>query len=1397
LIPTSTIEGWFATGFVTTPTPLLPTTSPFDIFGSGTVGGANNLWDNGDIWQVQFPANQLRVGYQYEIYGASGFQVETSADAAYASLNALLDFNIDLSYPFDLDPTPGRATLIHMDWDGDNAVDNVYAVGNTTRTDGSVNSFDVERVKVSHSFVLADLAPRNAIPTYLTQAQFRVESWERGTTASRTLPSGSNWYQLPQVVINGDDYDTDLRTLNLSKWENNEYHTVMLETQYGQYTFQNIGGVNVPVNRQFYATDTLLIPPGSQNVADTLTAWVSYSKPFIFSNGLGVTSMRHQAVHGSGGALNWMSDVNADTKSFSQRQNESPLGNNPVNFHEFIVPNGNNLMNVQGANIIAGASFPRVVPGVGRASGGSFVFYQGDRGIYNGFGFTADNLPTGQRAFSFDSQALFLGDRVSGNDNETRPLAADIFLNPLVGTNSQIMQLTGFVTGSTNNAASYRYVWELEKIGESSNAAAVPSGVGMVGMGGVYGAVALNNASSGAINPLLSPLSDVMDEPWFLPGGDGSGRYRVYLRAFDSAGAVAFSAYREFDIEPVPLRAFIMADPPSGSVGSEIEFHVFIDGGASPYRVELDTDNDGAYDITREIHSGNQVALSHVYSQPSVTAIPPNQGSYTARVHVTDSQGAQFAGSIADATTEVYIADTIPLNASLLVQPPSGVAPFLIDVHYAVSGGSPMSGDEYNVTAQLVNTDGGAEGAVSRDESSSFGVDGQLDDPRQPGGDDDPVRFIVPAAGNYYVQLIVTDNDGNVIQKTEDVFAAGYVGPTQYGTDVPRVVRDGNNRPMHAFRVWTDPFLNVGNGTTTEWDNELQNTFGGGRLMEGDLQVIGDLITTDPSPSFRSPGLNATSDPADQTKFLYAYQDNPTGEDLILDFYDTFTLGRVNLNTASEDVLTALFMRIVKTRAYYAHSDTYDVNSDGDTDDVGESFRWYDIDNDGTTDIAVGLNDLDGDFDFLDERMRNVRNYAGDLRLTETEARALARAVVKYRTAFYDAHKPNTPGATSDFGYRQGNVPAAAAVQSEVGSTLRVDHVPVIGPWDGVNPHEYAYDDRDAALQAPDSADLTNAWDNMAANYYNLARGLNGDYTFYAPSDIAVVRQPYDINVTIDVDGDGVDPEDFRFEQKEPAGNYAKYLNDVVTNGQWDDSGGRPDGNGVWSSSGLYQYGGSNYSQWGFDARNYFSYFGGAYDVVVRLPSGGGTPTITVNQTAAAGTPADARNQIGVFESNGETAYGFIPNPPFRSVMDLYKVIDADTWTTLFGNGVPNTFQLDSGQMELTTDHISLTNSVFSGPSVFMYSCYWDEDAAEFVARRNFIDDIAPFVTCRSYVYRVDASGGVVTNSTQGADEESSRINRDRTRTAIIDVGKLSAGRPTEDGTTQGWQILYQKTSKD
>jgi hypothetical protein len=141
---------------------------------------------------------------------------------------------------------------------------------------------------------------------------------------------------------------------------------------------------------------------------------------------------------------------------------------------------------------------------------------------------------------------------------------------------------------------------------------------------------------------------------------------------------------------------------------------------------------------------------------------------------------------------------------------------------------------------------------------------------------------------------------------------------------------------------------------------------------------------------------------------------------------------------------------------------------------------------------------------------------------------------------------------------------------------------------------------------------------------------------------------------------------------------------------------------------------------------------------------------------------------MGIINSNGETAYTFIPNAPFNNVFDLYKVIEA------FPNNAaaPRSYDLSGTQIGLSADRMSLNARRISGPSVFRCSMWWDEDRSEFVAGTNYLDDIAPYITTRSYVFRVDSAGAV-----QPTEGEGGEIARERGRQAVVDVGKLWARR--------------------
>ncbi len=1223
----------------------------------------NAQWAIGDDWGAQFPRNQWRANYGYSIASHSGGviseepQGDVWADCAFADLEAPVDFFVNIAATYGL-ATPAE---VEFDWDGPTGM-GVYAAMESVVAKAIANGSTGAQyqVKATHLFNSAEIpaivdhgVPSRAAYRMLTQA------------TGQSTPYASAWAPLPIIIVGGDHYDTSLRTLNLDwnqhddvvhPWKNDRWNHVALETCYSvTYNMLETAapGLNNTVRRWYFSDDQLMVPPGMKNYGDTLTTWTSYSKPFVYSNGVGATYMRHQAVHGLGSALNWLSDANADGRWRSGTNAfESPLASNPVNYHEFVFQNGQNDMNVPGGFTIKGASFPRALRGVGRADvSGGFVFYQATKGVYNGMGFVSDNLAdSADRGFNFDSQAMFWGDRVNASSSATRSLLADFFVNPLIGSNTQMVQFNSFVTaaGDTDN---FSYAWTVVRRP----------------VGGHTPFTWTNNGP----NPVFSParaaqriLSNAAE--------DGVGTYDVYLQV----NGTTYAAKRTFDVRKLNLSAFMLLNPPSGTVDDTINYQIYVEGGTPGYQLNINYGDGNT--STLDLGDGNETAFSHRYAEA---------GDYNITLTATDAAGATFTVTETDGTLPVVnIAESVPLNVSMAVVPPAGVAPFTCAVYYTASGGSPIStgdGNGYNVIVRLVNSTGRVEQTVTRTKANTFAaatdkLNTILDGPKA-----DPVLLNVPAPGNYYVEVHVTDDNGRFASDSDDVFASGYLVVNEYGRGTPQVVRDLENRPMHAVRVWRDPFLSRGDSSQAE---DYSNTPGaanlaGGRLMEGDMQILGDLLTTDPNYSFRSFGFYASKDPLAQPLYYSDYSLAASSSTEIQDYYDTFTEGRININTASEDVLAALFRKIIKQRSY----------NFGDTTVYGQP-------------------------------VRRLRNPGGDIYLSDAEARSLARAVVKYRAAYYDMHKPDVTGANGDFGYEQ----SANAGSTDLGGTFRVDHLPVIGPWDGANPHEYDVNTRDADLQDADDQ-INNAWDHMAASFYNFDDSNNA-YMFYAPSDVAFVRSPWEANISLSAPVTG---QNFSLVLREPAGNYAKYLNDTVTNGLWSDDRGALFS--AWSDTGLYNSG-SGYSNWAYDARNYFGYSGGQISVTVSFPASG-APTIT--SIPVPGSMEDvvaARNRMGIIQSNGQTAYSYIPNPPFRSLFDLFNVISSAE--------NPNTFRLvdagSSSTMELpgtgvladttipTTGNYLENAQIFSGPSVFRYAAQWDNENCEFITMANYLDDIAP-----------------------------------------------------------------------
>ena len=170
----------------------------------------------------------------------------------------------------------------------------------------------------------------------------------------------------------------------------------------------------------------------------------------------------------------------------------------------------------------------------------------------------------------------------------------------------------------------------------------------------------------------------------------------------------------------------------------------------------------------------------------------------------------------------------------------------------------------------LLDSSGSSQGSVSRTDADSFGGDGP-DDPRLPGGNDEPVTFVVPSAGTYTVQMTVSDNSGGVVTVNDTIFADGYMTPIEYGNTAPRVVTDREGRPMHAVRIWTDPHLTLSDDTTQVFGNKPDSEGRGGRLMEADLQVFGDIVGVDTNQAFRSIGNYASKDPLDVPQWQVSY----------------------------------------------------------------------------------------------------------------------------------------------------------------------------------------------------------------------------------------------------------------------------------------------------------------------------------------------------------------------------------------------------------------------------------------------------------------------------------------------------------------------------------------------
>lgn len=1085
----------------------------------------------------------------------------------------------------------------------------------------------------------------------------------------------------------GVDVSNVLSTLSLPTLGNDTGHLIAL-TVFGE-DFDLTSGVSNAI----LATDTIYIPSGLHPM-DNVAAFLATENPYVLSNTPGNTIYTLTGINGQGGDMQYWADLNTDGLFEIGGQGFF----NPQTHTRVTATNGLNLLNAGAIN-----SYPTSLPGVWFQFIDIGINIESDRGIYCGAGLVRDNPPAGEAvSYSFDSQAVFVGGNRGAGSASPLSLGADIFIDPLAGVTTQGFSLESFVAGGSSP---YNYRWDIIHMDTGTP-------IFMSDLNQHY-----------APNPSFVPSTDANDEL----AGNVAGTYQIVLTVFDASGAFIVSRPRLLTVEEAPLNAQLMAMPPAVAVNEPVRFLVYVDGGAPPYNITIDYDDPDASGMTANVvTTGRYTPFEHTYTSVWMEGSSPANGRYddpedgrNPTISVIDANGdvINTVTSPFNATQKVLIGERLPLNITSLVSPSSGWNNFRVAVNYAIAGGRKFGGSslgnlvtsgaagnisglfgqtsDYFVTIALVTSEGDLVDMQFRDTRTTiinpYGTDGVLMN-GDVGEVYDPVYVTVPYAGNYFVIVTATDGSGEFAISQQQVYAAGYLTPQTYGDTTPKVRRDRDGRPLHAARVWVDPLYE--GSPSGDWrDNDV-------RLREADVQVFGDLLTVDPNPSFMSPGFMAAKDPAAVPMFDMNYLTDPQTNTPV-DFYDTYTMGRININTASEEVLAALFSKIIKRRAYFV--------TDG-------------------TDYS-----------------RGDRDYENDEYVTRSEANALARAVVEYRNAYYDAYKPVTSNTPGGYEYTHG-----ANADPYASGDIRVDHVPVIGPWDGVNPRTDDYPDpgaRDGLWPDQGDNDNRNTWDNFRGVYYNLARSGALDLQFYATSDIAVVRE----KLTGESDE-----------------SYAKYLNDTLDNTR--------------TLDGLDPMGVDE--RRGYDARQYFTY-----------------------NTEAGETRADARNDIALLYDGGEIAYTYIQNPPFQSLFDLFKVIgvlNQDMYDDLMEEDI-RTFNVEDTNGDGNRDNVEIDANDFStqmrtlsGPSLFRYVERWDALNNEYKVIANYLDDIAPYITTRSYTFRVTGIGGVsLSGGASAAPVAADQVSRDRVIEQVLDLGKMHTQRrdPTAvNSSTSGrkaFEVLY------
>jgi len=1204
--------------------------------------------------------------------GPVNFSVRSSinADGRYLNPGIPLNYYANLTFNFTstdasvFDVTIDESVPVVFSWDVDgNGIIDYVAPATTVRTD-----LYAAHVSGAASHIFPAVGTYNGW-LYVTGSILITDTGNNVSSQPFTLPQPA---PLPTV-----DVGNVLDTLHLPALSNNTDHVIALTVGTEEYDALTTRSHRV------YASDSVFIPSAERMLNDVF-AYVGTQGPYSLGNTPGSVNFTLSAIYGENPVYDFFADINTDGRfEIGQTGYLNPQTGMRVSAY-----NGPNMLNPGLPN-----SFPTILPGVNFDFVNVHMPIEADKGVYNSYALVKDNPTTGLTAYSFDSQEIMVGGNRAGGGSSGLPVGADIFIDPLVGVTSQSIGLYAYAGGGD---APYSYSWQIVYASSGQNIQFA------------------NPEQADLPNPVFVATRDAADEL----GASVEGDYRATVTVMDATGATAASRTVTFTVVKAPLNAQLLAFPPAVGMNEGVNFLVHIDGGTPPYDVQItynDPDVPGAVEnrTTTELN----VYFEHTYTSSWLDRTVPANGRYddpedgvNVEISVTDFEGNTVSPATSiNATQKILVGERLPLNISMAVAPSAGSYNFDVQVNYTVSGGRKMSlgtfgnlaqggggagSDDYFVVLTLMSASGAS---VWDDVLAGAGLGGTYFGSRvlqttvrtesstlvNPWGSDgvfmngdagevyDPVFFHIPQPGNYFITAWVTDGSGEFAIDRAQVYALGFLVPGG-ASGAAQVRRDRDGRPLHAVRIWTDPLYR------DSLDGDFRNN--NYRLREADVQVFGDLLTVDPDPSIVSPGFLAAADPADATPFDINYLVNPRTPTPV-DFYDTFTIGRVNINTASEEVLTSLFTKIIRWREFYR------------SDDPGGAYS------------------------------RGERNYAGDVYLSFDEARALAKAVVEYRTAYYDAYKPSVGGAHAGFEYAHG----VSADPYATGS-IRADHLPVIGPWDGAIPRAYDVTSRDNALPDYDDNTVMNTWDDFRGVYYNLDRS-SSPLQLYAPSDIAVVR------------------EQLAGETEE---DYARYLNDTLDNRA------DPNADGVTGDD------------MGFDAREYFTY-----------------------DTVNGEDRADARNRVAIIQSNGETGFTYMPNPPFRSLFDLYKVIgvsDPDLYALIAPD--PRSFDVQDDEspddpdgifeLRLDSDGFSALASgaesvrTLSGPSLFRYAEVWDDRENRFVVVANYLDDIAPYVTTRSYTFRTSGVGGVsISGESEVVPVALDRVQRDRSVTKVIDVGKL------------------------